>query len=80
MNIDEAKAVLVPLCPTKPDGRPLSPGFCDEDLIAIAEEINELHRLLPHAFGAGWEAHKAGKTLEAGLNEILERGLANEQH
>lgn len=42
MNIHEAKAILVPLCPTKAAGRPLSPGFCDEDLIAIAQEMKVL--------------------------------------
>ena len=42
MNIREAKEILVPLWARDADGRPLSPGFCDEDLIAIAGEIVEL--------------------------------------
>ncbi len=37
-------------------------------------EIDQLHRLLPHAFGAGFECHKRGASLREGLDEIMERG------
>ena len=46
VNIDEAKEILLPLCPQQADGRPLSPGFCDQDLIAIATHIREMEQLL----------------------------------
>jgi hypothetical protein len=42
MTLAEAKAILAPLCAVKADGKPSSPGYCDADLIGIAEAIEEL--------------------------------------
>ncbi len=64
MNIQEAKEILVPLCPSQADGRPLSPGFCDADLVAIADHIDS-QRLFERAL----------TTIIGELTDQLERRL-----
>lgn len=43
MTTQEAKQMLLPLCPRKADGKYLSPGITDADLRAIATHIAGLH-------------------------------------
>jgi hypothetical protein len=52
MTLAEAKAILAPLCAVKASGKPSSPGYCDADLIGIAEEIERLREATEHWLAA----------------------------